>query len=129
MAALFENAGQHVHGKQVEQAVVVLAHDHMDGETLFQVQPAGVDVRRKAGVADDLLYPLPGGIGDTGPVIEYKRNGGGGDARHAGNITDGQLFHNNLPNVQWISQLKLYAGLVENATARQKRQSTKTDRK
>jgi len=93
MLALFENAGQHIHGKQVKEAEVVLAHDHMDREAALQVQAAGVDVGGEAGLPDDLLHLFAGGVGYTGTVIEDKGHGSGGYFRHAGNVSDGQLFH------------------------------------
>ena len=75
-----------------------------------------MDVGREARLLDDLLHLLAGGLGDPAPPVEHKGYGGGGNPRHAGDITNGQFLHIFAPKWNFSnftgSKLKLYIMLV-----------------
>ena len=87
--ALPEDAGEHVHGKEVEEAEVILPQHHMDREAPLEIEPPGVNVGGKARLVDDGLDPLPGGLGDAGAAVEHEGYRCGGYARHPGNVANG----------------------------------------
>ena len=83
--------------EEVEEVVAVLAHDHMDGEALFQRQAAGMDVGFVAGLVDDGLDPAAGLIADSGFSVEHKGDGGSGHIGHFCNVVDGKFGHKAPP--------------------------------
>ena len=92
MIALSGKTGLHGLDHGGEELVGDVRHNKSDGFFLSGAEAPGGGVRRVAQLRYGPVNPVLGLAGDIPGVVDRVGDGGGGDARHPGHVTDGH-FH------------------------------------